>query len=529
MTIAELTARISVVGESAVKQSLSRVEASARRMGEAIRTAADATRLLSSAFAVVGKISGIEAAMAYDAQVRGLAAYQKNAQSLEAQLKRLVELAKLPGLGLPEVTQGVLSLEAAGLSAQLAERSIKAFGNALALAGGSKDKLNDALLQLSQIASAGKLAGDELNVMAQQIPQIRQAIKAAFGTTSTEQINKLGYSVDKIISMIIDQLEKLPAATTGFRVSFENLGDALNAMVRPIGTGLLDMFQGANDSGTRLIDTMTRLTTSIGEVLSAIGRSGVIGDVLAKMTGSTMQFGKGWQQAFVTMTANTLAFVANIPKLWEGMVADMTGIWDTFAANVGISFRNMGRGLLMTMTQIARDIAKTLGFGAAVAKVEGMLAPEERKSYTANFRAAAFNMGIDAFDFEQRILSKLGPQGLPEGLIFGGGAKKGAAAAMAEDAGKKAKKTHETLQRIESNTRRSADALDLRTQTLGGGALGKLGVTGTELAGMGMRTQTELSRAKPISADTMVNRGIKQMIQNNLSFAVNGGRSLPVR
>lgn len=529
MTIAELTARISVVGESAVKQSLSRVEASARKMGEAIRTAADATRLLSSAFAVVGKVSGIEAAMAYDAQVRGLAAYQKNAQSLEAQLKRLVELAKLPGLGLPEVTQGVLSLEAAGLSAQLAERSIKAFGNALALAGGSKDKLNDALLQLSQIASAGKLAGDELNVMAQQIPQIRQAIKAAFGTTSTEQINKLGYSVDKIISMIIDQLEKLPAATTGFRVSFENLGDAINAMVRPIGTGLLDMFQGTSDSGTRLIDTMTRLTTSIGEVFSAIGRSGVLEDVLAKMTGSTMQFGKGWQNAFVLMTANFLAFVSNIRPVWDAFAKDMSGVWDTFTANVGISFRNMGRGLLMTMTQIARDIAKTLGFGAAVAKVEAVLAPEKRMSYTSNFQKALVDLGLDAFNIEQRILGVLGPQGLPGGLIFGGGAKQGAAAAMASEAEKKSKKTQETLQRIESNTRRSADALDLRNQTLGGGRLGQLGITGSELAGMGMRTQNDLSRAKPISADTMVTRGIKQMIQNNLGFAVNGGRAIPTR
>jgi len=85
------------------------------------------------------------------------------------------------------------------------------------------------------------------------------------------------------------------------------------------------------------------------------------------------------------------------------------------------------------------------------------------------------------------------------------------------------------LQRIESNTRQSADLLDLRNQTLGGGRLGQLGVTGSELAGMGMRVQNELSRAKPISSDTMVTRGIKQMIQNNMGFAVNGGRTIPVR
>jgi hypothetical protein len=99
------------------------------------------------------------------------------------------------------------------------------------------------------------------------------------------------------------------------------------------------------------------------------------------------------------------------------------------------------------------------------------------------------------------------------------------------DAGKKAdkKQTQTHLQRIEANTRKSADLLDLRNQTIGGGRLAGLGITGPEFAGMGMRVQSDFSRAKPISADTMVNRGIKTMIQNNLGFAVNGGRTMPVR
>lgn len=97
-------------------------------------------------------------------------------------------------------------------------------------------------------------------------------------------------------------------------------------------------------------------------------------------------------------------------------------------------------------------------------------------------------------------------------------------------ADKKAKSdTQKHLQRIEANTRKSADLLDLRNQTIGGGSIAGLGITGPEFARMGMRVQSDFSRAKPISADTMVNRGIKTMIQNNLGFAVNGGRAMPVR
>jgi hypothetical protein len=99
---------------------------------------------------------------------------------------------------------------------------------------------------------------------------------------------------------------------------------------------------------------------------------------------------------------------------------------------------------------------------------------------------------------------------------------------MPEDKEHKKSVTHH-LQRIASNTRRSADLLDLRNQTLGGGRLGALGITGAEISAAGGRVHTDLSKAKPISGDSMITRGIRQMISNNLGFAVNGGRSLPIR
>ena len=102
----------------------------------------------------------------------------------------------------------------------------------------------------------------------------------------------------------------------------------------------------------------------------------------------------------------------------------------------------------------------------------------------------------------------------------------------AGDKGKQAKDTKDvktSLEKIESNTKKSADLLDLRRQTLGGGEMGRLGITGSELAGMGMQYRSEITKVKPIRGDTMVTRGIKDMIQNNILFAVNGGQGMPVR
>jgi hypothetical protein len=94
---------------------------------------------------------------------------------------------------------------------------------------------------------------------------------------------------------------------------------------------------------------------------------------------------------------------------------------------------------------------------------------------------------------------------------------------------KESKDVKTTLEKIESNTKKSADLLDLRRQTLGGGEMGRLGITGAELAGMGMNYRSEITKVKPIRGDTMVTRGIKDMIQNNILFAVNGGQGMPVR
>ena len=528
MTVAELTARISVIGEAGVRQAFTRITQSARTAGESIRTMADSMRLLELAGNVLSRVSGVQVAMSFDSQVRALAGYQKSAKDLEAQLARLQELAKLPGLGLSEVRMGVLNLQAAGLSSKLAERSLAAFGNALAQAGRGKDDLAGVILALGQISSKGKVSAEEINQLAERVPQIRTALQGAFGTADTEKIQKMGVSATQAIERIVAQLEKIPKATTGARVTLENLQDAFDRMTLPIGRGILDVFMGSASSGEQLIVTLQKMTTAIGEVLSAVGKSGVIADMFAMLTSGTGNFGKQWQSTIADATGNFLAFIGHIPQLWNGMVKDMGSAWSVFWQNFMVSVRN---GLRDMIEEVA-DKAKRIGgfFGVRTAGIDTLMRREARVPYGQPGGIGDVLAKIEATGakYGARIRAKLGPQGLPEGLIFDT-RKPGPVIPGGETGEDKAEKSRKTLQKIEANTRRSADALDLRTQTIGGGKLGALGVTGTELAAMGMRASNDMTRAKPISADSMVNRGIKQMIQNNLGFAVNGGRSLPVR
>ena len=529
MTVAELTAKISVVGEAAAVRALSRVGQSAKSVGEAIRTAADATRLFEIAQNSFASVTGVQAAMAYDSQVRGLAAYAKNAQELQAQLSRLNEIAKLPGLGLTEVRAGVLNLEAAGLSAQTSERALMAFGNALALVGKGKSELDGVILALGQIASKGAISAEEINQIAERVPQIRQVLVSAFGTASTEAIQKMGMSADVAIGKIIAGLEQLPKATSSALTTFENLQDALEQAFLPIGRGILDIFSSAEGGTMRLIERIAEMGKQIGEVFSAIGKSGVIQDFLNRVIGA---FGPGgnFQQAMINVAANLLAFFAQLPRILQELGPAIMTFFGDIGYNIKAFFKNTF-GDLQTEIQ---DLVKFLDsqFSSFLFKFEPILpdnvksilqtrqnelqAPETKAPkwnyITPRFPMPAAGAVPDlAGEYGRAIRDMLGPQGLPGGMIYGG--------AQGTGGGLGGPSIADNIGRIADNTKTAADALTLRRETLGGGQLGQMGVTAAEMAvggGGGIRMGDFMGGGNRglIPAGTELERAVRSVIRD---------------
>ena len=529
MTVAELTAKISVVGEAAAVRALQRVGQSAKGVGEAIRTAADATRLFEIAQNSFASVTGVQAAMAYDSQVRGLAAYAKNAQELQAQLTRLNEIAKLPGLGLTEVRAGVLNLEAAGLSAQTSERALMAFGNALALVGKGKSELDGVILALGQIASKGAISAEEINQIAERVPQIRQVLVSAFGTASTEAIQKMGLSADVAIGKIIAGLEMLPKATQSALTTFENLQDALEQAFLPIGRGILDIFSSAEGGTMRLIERVAEMGRQIGEVFSAIGKSGVIQDFLNRVIGA---FGPGgnFQQAMINVAANLLAFFAQLPRILQELGPAIMTFFGDIGYNIKAFFKNTF-GDLQTEIQ---DLVKFLDsqFSSFLFKFEPILpdnvksilqtrqnelqAPETKAPkwnyITPRFPMPAAGAVPDlAGEYGRAIREMLGPQGLPGGMIYGG--------AQGTSGGLGGPSIADNIGRIADNTKTAADALTLRRETLGGGQLGQMGVTAAEMAvggGGGIRMGDFMGGGNRglIPAGTELERAVRSVIRD---------------
>jgi tape measure domain-containing protein len=189
--------------------------------------------------------AAVNAAKDFDSLKRGLTAVSGSSAETERQLKRLREVAKLPGLSFEQAVEGSTRLQAAGLSARLAERSLKAFGNALATVGKGSSELSGVNLALSQIVSKGKVSAEEINQIAERVPQIRRIMIQAFGTADTEILQKAKITSQQYIEAIVGELEKGVKVTGGIANSFENFNQTMRESLAELGNAILpDLMRG---------------------------------------------------------------------------------------------------------------------------------------------------------------------------------------------------------------------------------------------------------------------------------------------
>lgn len=325
--------------EAATAATTGKVNAASRSvesLGAKLSSVGSAMTLGITAPAAALGVAVVKTAADMEALKNGLGAVTKESGSLETQLARLKEVAKLPGLGFKEAILDSTSLQAAGFSAQLAERSLKAFGNALATVGKGKAELDGVTLALSQIASKGKISAEEINQLAERVPQIRVAMKDAFGTADTEVLQKAGIGAEEFVTKVVAQLEKLKQVTGGTKNSFENLGDAVTQAAERVGQKLLPSINAVIpkieamvtaaadgvDAFTRLSPEAQNLALTLGGVAIAAGPViSVIGKLSASIT--SMQAIAGAAGAAmvglfaVTLVAAVAQTLSSIDKLNE--------------------------------------------------------------------------------------------------------------------------------------------------------------------------------------------------------------------
>lgn len=522
--------------DSAAVAISSRLGSAVRGLGSHLHDAAKNSALLSVALTGAVGAAAFQSAAKMDSMVRALASVSTGSQDLMGQLTRLKKVAELPGLGFEEAIQGSVALQSAGYSANLAERALMSFGNALASAGKGKADLDGVALALQQIASKGKISAEEINQLRERTPQVGEAMKRAFGSADTEIIGKSGIGAVEFVSKLVAQMEKLPKVSGGIQNSIENLQDGIKAALRPLGQGIADFFGGFGSQTETLMVKFEKFGQSIGEVFSAIGKSGVINEVMGKLFGG-LSLGN-FQKSLATSAGYVLSFAANIRGTMAGIGDYIHNVFSVVKGNVmevihymTSAFTNFSLKAQMVLGVVKDTFASTIeAIGGLIGKMVSKMGPlllllgapglaimalgkgfielskaigvEAKQSILSTDLAKSIISGADIIDtispiydpkfkgmpsfdvkspfadaskYADKIMGAIKPYSmLPDGLIYGGGAKGadgGSGSVFAQ--------WDKHLTEIEKNTKSTADALDPR-KVLGGGELAKIGVTEAE-------------------------------------------------
>lgn len=309
-----------------------RTEEQAKSWGQNFERAGKALSIAVAAPLAALGVAALQTATKMDSLKRGLTAVAGSSAEAERQLKRLKEVAKLPGLGFQEAVQGAIRLQAAGLSAQQAERSLRGFGNAIATVGGGKAELDGVAIALGQMATKGKVFAEELNQLQERVPQIRQVMKEAFGTASTEEIAKMGITASQFIDRVNTELLKMPQVVGGAQNSFENLQDSVKRALTVIGEVFLPTIARAADAAASVLETLAEKFQALPQTAreALVGGAGLAG-MLAVAT-----LGVGKMIAEIEKLRGTLAggFILNlgiVVSVTAAMVAASEGLADLMA------------------------------------------------------------------------------------------------------------------------------------------------------------------------------------------------------
>jgi tape measure domain-containing protein len=295
------------------RRSLNKFSKQTREIGSSL------TRSLTVPLGGLG-IAAIKSAADFEKLEKQLTSVTGSVDKSREQIARLKKIAEAPGLGFEQAVSASARLQAVGLNAEQAEKSIAEFGNAVARSGGGAQEFDGAILALTQIASKGKISAEEINQLNERIFEIRPALKNAFGTANSEELQKLGITSEEFIAKVTEEFAKLDRVQGGLANAFENLTIGVKSFLADIGgvitelfpvqqivsritdglTRLAERFKGLDAPSQRLIIILGGIAAAIGPVILAVSSIASGLAVLASPIALTVAAIAGLAAIFVT-------------------------------------------------------------------------------------------------------------------------------------------------------------------------------------------------------------------------------------
>jgi hypothetical protein len=131
----------------------------------------------------------------------------------------------------------------------------------------------------------------------------------------------------------------------------------------------------------RLIERVAEMGKQIGEVFSAIGKSGVIQDFLNRVIGA---FGPGgnFQQAMINVAANLLAFFAQLPRILQELGPAIMTFFGDIGYNIKAFFMNTFGDLQTEIQGLVKFLDEQLS--SFLFKFEPIFGPEVKSILQTN-------------------------------------------------------------------------------------------------------------------------------------------------
>jgi tape measure domain-containing protein len=282
-TLAQLNVKIGAQVEG-FQKAIKSIERDLGRFQRTFETIGrNLTQSVSLPLAALGAAS-VRAFGEFEGLEKAFIAVAAEGTNVGQEIERLRKIAEAPGLGFNEAVKASTRLQAVGLSAGEAARVIEQYGNAVARSGGGREQFDGAILALTQVASKGKISAEEINQLNERIFEIRPALKAAFGTSDSEELQRLGISAQEFIARTTEELAKLERVQGGLANAFENFGDTARQALTDIGrevanainlSGILDKLSSALATAATFFRNLSpeakRTAVIFGLVAIAIG------------------------------------------------------------------------------------------------------------------------------------------------------------------------------------------------------------------------------------------------------------------
>ena len=253
--------------------------------------------------------TAVNAAADFDSLERALSGIMGGAGAAAGEMMKLKEAAKLPGLGFEEAVRGSVNLQAVGLSAEDARKTLIGFGTAIAASGGGAVNLASVTKQLTQMISKNRILQEDFGILQENVPLIGDALEKAFGTRNIEKVRETGIAAADFNMKLVASLQTLPAviaATGGLRNNIDNFKDSLKFTQVELGKAILKNIdlEAALESISSVIEGMLNWWGSLSDAMQsniistakyiaiAGGVLWIVGQLFSAIGTITMMFGQ---------------------------------------------------------------------------------------------------------------------------------------------------------------------------------------------------------------------------------------------